>query len=519
MPILQSLAAIRPDHLAVRMADGSASLTLGELDRRADQVARWFVSLGLQSAEVVALLLENHIRTFELWWGARRAGLYYTPISVHARPDEVAYLLADCGAKVLVTSRAQAELASTAAACIDSAHRFMLDGASAGFLQYEEALSTAGAGGMPQRPLGREFFYSSGTTGRPKGIRRPLTPHSARMEVAPLERTLRATFAFDRDTIYLSPSPLYHATGRFIIRAVECGGSAVVMSRFDAESALAAIARWRVTHAHWVPTMMVRMLTLPAATRACYDLSSLRCAIHATAPCPPQVKQQAIDWWGPVVVEYYGGSENAGVTFIDSRDWLGHRGSVGRPIWGEVHILDEAGRELGPGSVGTIYFDGSGDFAYHNDPEKTATAFSPQGWSTYGDLGHLDSDGYLYLSDRRDDLIISGGVNIYPAEIEHVLAEHEVVADVAVVGRPHAEYGQEVVASVHLRSGTVPSSDIAERLRMHCLEHLSKFKAPRAFRFVDSIARNENGKLLRRIVRSEWESAARFTSLQDSSNV
>lgn len=501
MPFLKRLAAEQPHRVVLRMAETGEALTAGELDRRSDQVAAWLISLGLQAGDGVALLLENHLRTFELWWGVRRAGLYYTPISTHAHPDEVRYLLADCGARVLITSQAQAPLAAQASEGL--AWRFMIDGVQPGFAAYEAALAPFADGphALPQRPLGREFFYSSGTTGRPKGIRRPMQPWERRLEVPALESRLREIFRFNADTVYLSPSPLYHATARFIIRAIECGGSAVVMQRFDAEAALRAIDQNHVTHSHWVPTMLIRLLALPAEVRSSYSVASMACAIHAAAPCPPHVKQQMIDWWGPVIEEYYGGSENAGVTYINTADWLAHRGSVGRPIWGAVHILDDAGDELPSGEIGAIYFSGSGDFRYHNDPDKTATAFSPQGFSTYGDMGHVDAEGYLYLSDRRADLILSGGVNIYPAEIEGVLSTFAEVEDVAVVGRPHPDFGEEVVAVVQLKPQGQADAVMAATLIDFCMQRLSKIKAPRRIEFVAAVPRSENGKLLRRLVK------------------
>ncbi|MDT3670171.1 MAG: acyl-CoA synthetase [Aromatoleum sp.] len=505
MPILKRLAEAHRDKVAIRMADSGEQFTYAELDARADRVARWLLSMDLAAGDVVALLLENHPRSFELWWGVRRAGLYYTPISVHASADEAAYLLEDCGAKVLVTSRAQEEVAARVRDRLPASRRFMLDGAAEGFDAYEDAVAAADPSAvLPERPIGREFFYSSGTTGRPKGIRRPMQAFDQRYEVPALERQLRSIFRFDADTVYLSPSPLYHATSRFIIRAVECGGTAVVMDKFDAEKALEAIDRYRVTHSHWVPTMMIRMLALPDEVRARYDVSSMRCALHAAAPCPPQVKDRMIEWWGPVIEEYYGGSENAGVTYIDSRDWQAHRGSVGRPIWGAVHILGDDGEELPPGEVGAIYFSGSGDFRYHNDPDKTASAFSRQGWSTYGDMGHVDAEGYLYLSDRRADLIISGGVNIYPAEIENALSLHEAVEDVAVIGVPHEEFGQEVKAVVQLREPLRPSPELEQALIEHCRERISRIKCPRSIDFVDTLPRSENGKLLRRVLKERY---------------
>lgn len=504
MPLLKRQAQIQPDKVAVRMVEGGQSLTFAALDRRADLVARWIVSLGLSQGDTLALLLENQLSTFELWWGARRAGVYYTPISTHLQMEELRYLLLDCGAKALVASTELALFVQQHGNELPALPVFTVGEDVDGLPSLENALTPFAQDHrpMPQRDIGREFFYSSGTTGRPKGIKRALQPFEKRYALVPLESQLRAIFRFDASTVYLSPSPLYHATARFIIRAIESGGTALVMEKFDAENSLAAIAKHRVTHSHWVPTMFVRMLALPDEVRARHDVSSMRCAIHAAAPCPPHVKDAMLGWWGDVIEEYYGGSENAGVTHIDSHHWRMHRGSVGQAIWGEIHILDEEGQELPVGQIGQIYFSGSGDFTYHNDPEKTATALNSRGWSSYGDMGHIDGEGYLYLSDRRADLILSGGVNVYPAEIENVLATHEAVDDVVVVGVPDAEFGELVKAVVHLKPGQVPSPELAQALVAHCRKHLSRFKAPKTIDFVLVVPRSENGKLLRRVAKA-----------------
>ncbi|MGE4243784.1 AMP-binding protein, partial [Ramlibacter sp.] len=456
MPRLQEWAATQPDKIAVRMAKGPG-LTYRALDERADRAARWLLSLGLQEGDAVALLLENRIETFELWWGARRAGLYYVPVSTQLTAGEVAYLLRDSGARAFVASAALGDLARGVLAqpdLQDVRHRFAIGGAVAGFLGYDDALAgTAGDAPLPRRALGREFMYSSGTTGFPKGIRRPMVPHERRSDLPELERQLRRMFRFDKTAVFLSPSPLYHATGRFVIRAIECGGTAVILRKFDAASALEAIEAHGITHAQWVPTMFVRMLALPPELRARHDLSTLRFAIHAAAPCPPHIKRAMIDWWGPIVHEYYGGSENAGITCIDAHAWLDRPGSVGRPIAGKVHVVaeDDPNRELPVGEVGLVYFSGGVEFAYHGDAEKTRGAFNDRGWATYGDLGHLDAEGFLFISDRRTDLVISGGVNVYPQEVENLLLQHEAVEDVAVVGVPHEELGQQVTAVVQAR--------------------------------------------------------------------
>lgn len=506
MARLQQWAATQPDKIAIQMADGPC-LTYRDLDLRATRVAHWLLGLGLAQGDCVALLLENRIDTFELWWGARRAGLYYVPISTQLTAPEVAYLLADSGSRVLVTSAAMAGAAADALARLDAGHRprcFVMDGDAPGFDRYETAVvSGVLADELPRRSVGREFMYSSGTTGKPKGIKRALAPYEKRLDLPALEVQLRSMFRIDRDTVYLHPSPLYHATGRFVVRVVETGGCCVILPRFDAREALRAIEACRVTHGHWVPTMFIRFLALDPAVRGGFDLSSQRVALHATSPCPAPVKQAMIDWWGPIINEYYGGSENVGVTYIDSAQWMRHRGSVGLPITGAVHIVaeDDPQRELAVGEIGLIYFSGGLSFEYHGDPGKTTGAFNQRGWGTYGDLGHVDAEGYLYISDRRTDLIISGGVNVYPQEIENVLAEHEGVGEVAVIGVPNAAYGQEVKAVVVARAGHEPGPELAQRLQAWCGERLSRIKCPRSIYFVDALPRNEHGKLLRRVLR------------------
>lgn len=513
MALLRKWAQKQPQKIAIRMAETGASQTYAELDRTANQVAHWLLSMGLQAGDTVALLLENHPRTFELWWGARRAGLYYVPISTHLTAGEANYIVRDAGAKILITSFA---LRATAEAMLlESADdlpsggigRFMLDGTIDGYRAYEEEISRYPLSAtLPERPVGREFMYSSGTTGFPKGIRRALQPYAARYDFPPLELRLREIFRFDESAVYLSTSPLYHALSRFVIRTIECGGTSVVMQRFDARTALAAIERYRVTHSHWVPTMFIRLLALPPDVRQAFDVSSMRCAIHAAAPCPVEVKRAMIRWWGPVIEEYYGGSENLGVTHIRSDEWLEHCGSVGKPITGEVHIVAEEDREqeLPAGEIGMIYFEGGVPFQYHNDAGKTQAVFNQKGWGTYGDLGYVDDEGFLYLSDRRTDLIISGGVNIYPSEIERVIASHDAVEDVAVIGVPNVEFGQEVKAVVQLKNSAPSESVVSNELMTLCRKSLSSLKCPRSIDFVQSLPRTENGKLLKRVLRERY---------------
>lgn len=510
MTRLHDWAKTQPDKIAVRMHETGRSLTYRELDQRANRVAEWLLSLGLAEGSVIALLLENNLGTFELWWGARRAGLYYVPISVLLTGREAAYIVRDCGASVLVTSAAMAGLAKETLEVLGDdtpAHRVMLDGAAESFENYDEVMSAfPGNTTLPERSVGREFMYSSGTTGFPKGIRRPLLPFARRYDLPELEQKLRSMFQLDEHSIFLSVSPLYHATGRFNIRVLECGGSCVILRKFDPETALEAIARHHVTHGHWVPTMFSRMLALPAEIRMRHDFSSQRVALHATAPCPRHVKEAMINWWGPIINEYYGGSENVGVTYIDAADWLTHKGSVGKPICGDVHIMADDGSdtELATGEIGLIYFNGGVEFQYHNDSQKTQSVFNKLGWGTYGDMGSLDGDGFLFMSDRRTDLIISGGVNIYPQEAENILLTHPSVEDAAVIGIPHEDFGQEVKAVVQLKPGHHASDSMANELVEFCRSQLSRIKCPRSIDFVDELPRSENGKLLKRVLRDQY---------------
>jgi acyl-CoA synthetase (AMP-forming)/AMP-acid ligase II len=503
MPHLARLARETPDKSAAIFPDSGASLSFRALDEAANQIAQGLVSLGLSPGQGIALLLENTPELLILTYGAKRVGLVVTPLSIHLRAHEVAHVLRDSGAVLLV---AEASL-STLADALDLQnlpHRFSVGGAIPGFAPLRSLME-----GRPttwpdgERPIGREFLYSSGTTGLPKGIRRPLIPFADRHKPE-FDMSWKGFYGFDADTVYLSPAPLYHAApNRYVQRTIDGGGTAVITRKFDAAACLALIEKFRVTHSQWVPTMFVRLLALPDSMRKTFDLSSHRCAIHAAAPCPVPVKRAMIDWWGPIIREYYAGSEGIGVCFIDSHTWLRKPGSVGRPAYGAVHILDEEGRRLPPGEIGRIWFEGGARFAYHNDPEKTAAAYNDSGWATLHDLGWLDEEGFLFLSDRRADLIISGGVNIYPAEIEAVLGMHPAVSEAAVVGVPDAELGERPRALVVPRNGT-GSVELAEAIIAHCRAHLGGLKIPVAVDFLEELPRSEAGKLLRRVLKERF---------------
>jgi acyl-CoA synthetase (AMP-forming)/AMP-acid ligase II len=490
MPLLGQWAARQPEKPAAIFADSGETISFASLDAAAHQAALWFVAEGYAPGEGIALLLENEPDFLTLSYGAKRAGLMVTPLSIHLRPHEVAYVLEDSGARLLIYAPRLEALAAQLPATMP---RMTTQAA-------RHAMASA-TGTLPERPIGREFLYSSGTTGLPKGIRRPLIAHENRFNPE-FDMSWKGFYGFDENTVYLSPAPLYHAApNRYVQRTIEHGGTAVITRKFMAEQCLGLIEAHRITHSQWVPTMFVRLLALPEAARTAHDLSSHRCAIHAAAPCPIPVKRAMIDWWGPILREYYAGSEGIGTCFIDSAAWLQKPGSVGRPAYGRVHILDDAGDALPPGEVGRIWFEGGARFAYHNAPEKTAEAYNEQGWATLHDLGHLDDDGFLFLSDRRADLILSGGVNIYPAEIETALAEHPMVADVGVIGVPDADFGERPWAVVVPRPGHIPD---AQALLAHAKARLAGPKQPRGVEFVDELPRSEAGKLLRRMLKERY---------------
>ncbi len=498
------LAKTLSDKPAYVMASSGETVSYGELDAASNRGAQLFRSLGLRPGDAIALYLENHPRFFEICWAAQRSGLVYTPISSRLTAPEVEYIARDCGAKLLVTSRAQADVAKALTASLRGVERLMLDASADGWRSWEEAVAAQPAEPVADEVEGVDMLYSSGTTGRPKGVRlrtagRPLgTP-------TPLVLLLKGLYGVDERTVYLSPAPLYHAAPlRFNLNFMRLGATCVLMEHFDPVQALALIERHRVTHSQWVPTMFVRMLKLPPEERARHDLSSLKVAVHAAAPCPIPVKEQMIEWWGPVLYEYYAGTESNGFTSIDSEAWLAHKGSVGRALAGEVHILDDAGNELGPRQPGTIYFAGRTEFEYHNDPEKTAECRARDGWSTLGDIGYLDEEGYLYLTDRKANMIISGGVNVYPQETENVLITHPAVADVAVFGVPNEDFGEEVKAVVQPVDMAQAGPELARELIDFCRKQLSPIKCPRSVDFEAELPRHPTGKLYKRLLRDRY---------------
>ena len=481
------------------------SLSYGELEAASNQGAHLLRACGLMPGDHVAVLLENHPGYLPFFWAVQRSGLYFTPISRHSTAEEVAYILRDCGARLVVSSAALREVASELRALAPGvAHWYSLDEPFGGYPSWPLAAATKPVTPIADETSGFNMMYSSGTTGRPKGIKLPFAPQPIET-IPPVMQAFSRTFGFDEQTVYLSPAPLYHAAPLAFSTTVQrFGGRVLVMDKFDAEGFLQCIEKYKVTHTQVVPTMFVRLLKLPPEVRARYDISSLRCALHAAAPCPVEVKERMLAWWGPIVYEQYSGSEGNGVTLIGPEEWLAHKGSVGRPLAGRIHILSEEGHELPQGEPGTIFFEGVRRFEYHNDPDKTREAFNAQGWSTIGDVGYLDAEGYLYLTDRKANMIISGGVNIYPQEAENVLALHPKVADVAVFGVPNEEFGEEVKAVVQPVDMALAGPELAAELIAYCRDKLSPIKCPRSVDFEAQLPRQENGKLYKRKLRDRY---------------
>jgi long-chain acyl-CoA synthetase len=502
MQIRQHIGAEnKGDKPAVILHPSGTVVTFGELEASANRLAHRFREAGLVEGDSVAILMENNEHIHAVMWAARRSGLYYVPINTHLTAAEAAYIVDNSSAKAIIGSAPLRETCEQLAEHLPGGLPKLLIMAGldaeadvAGWERYPECVAD-----QPDTPIGNEFEgdllqYSSGTTGRPKGIRRGL-PHVPPAE-APGMMSALVGFWMDPDAVYLSPAPLYHTAPSVWSMSVQAGGiTTVVMENFDAEGALDAIQRYRVTHGQFVPAMFVRMLKLPEAVRNSYDLSSLKRVMHAAAPCPVQIKKQMMDWWGPIVDEYYASSEAIGSTLIAAEDWLAHPGSVGKPMTGGIHILGEDGNELPPGQAGEIYFEGGYSFEYLNDPTKTAASRDKHGWVTVGDVGYLDDEGYLFLTDRRHHMIISGGVNIYPQETENLLITHPRVLDAAVFGVPDDEMGQRVVAAVQTVDPADATEEFADELLVWLRDRLSHFKCPRSIAFEPQLPRTDTGKL------------------------
>lgn len=496
-----------PDKPAYIMAGTGETVTYRQLNERSNQMAQLLRKSGLQTGDAIAIFMENNSAFFEICWAAQRAGLYFTAVSSRLTAGEIAYIVKDCGARMLFTSKS---LEKTASELVTGNHvpqvdrLFSVGGQIAGYESYEAERDKMPVTPIADESAGTDMLYSSGTTGRPKGIRHPLT--GAPIDEMPgLIGLIQLLYGFDEKTTYLSPAPLYHAAPlRYCMAVNRLGGTIIVMEHFDAEEALRLIGEYKVTHSQWVPTMFVRMLKIPKDVREKYDVSSLKVAIHAAAPCPVPVKEQMIAWWGPVIYEYYAGSEGNGFCALDSNEWLAHKGSVGKPLLGTIHICDDEGVELPVGEAGTIYFESDVKFEYHNDPGKTEESRHAKGWTTLGDVGRVDEDGYLYLTDRKAFMIISGGVNIYPQEAENLLVMHPKVADVAVIGVPNEDFGEEVKAIVQPVSWADAGPELEAELIEYCKKELSAIKCPRSVDFDKELPRHATGKLYKRLIRDRY---------------
>ena len=500
-------ATSTPDKPAVIMGGSGEVVTYRQMDERSNQLARLWRLHGLQPGDHVAIFSENQARYLEVMWAALRSGLYVTTVNSFLSAEEVAYILNDSGARSLVTTTAKADVAAAALGDAPEVTLPLLIGdPDPRFEPYVAAISTMSTSRLEDEPAGEMMLYSSGTTGRPKGIKRPLSG-KAIDEGLMISGLVGGVFGMDADTVYLSPAPLYHSAPiGFNLGVQSLGGTAVVMESYHPLDALRLIEEHRASHSQWVPTMFVRMLKLDAEDRQRYDVSSMQVAVHAAAPCPLAVKRQMMEWWGPVLWEYYAGTELNGFCLVRPEEWLERPGTVGKPLIGEIHILDDDGKGLPPGEAGTIYFGGGPPYEYHNAPEKTESSKDPggHGWTTLGDVGYLDDDRWLFLTDRKAFMIISGGVNVYPQEIEDCLVMHPKVADVAVFGIPDDEMGGQVMAAVQPAEGVKAGTELEAELRSFAREHIAGYKVPRRYQFLDELPRLPTGKLYKRKLRDQY---------------
>jgi long-chain acyl-CoA synthetase len=501
-------AKVRADQPALIVAGTGETVTYRELEARTNRLAHFMRARGLRRLDHYAIFMENNAQYVETCGAGERAGLYYTCVNSFLTADELAYIVNNSESKLLITSQAKRDVARAALRrCPDVGLCLVVDGPGDGATTLNLDAATAACSNTPiaDESLGNAMLYSSGTTGRPKGILRPL-PEQPPSQMLPVYDFIRKLWRFRDGLIYLSPAPLYHAAPHVGVNlTIRMGGTAIIMERFDPEDFLRLVERHRVTHSQLVPTMFSRMLKLPDEPRHRYDLTSLETAIHAAAPCPVQVKQQMIDWWGPIIDEYYGGTEGIGLTACDSAEWLAHPGTVGRSVFGELHILDEEAKPCPAGTIGTVWFRLGSLFEYFNDRARTAEVLSADGtMGTVGDVGYVDADGYLYLTDRVAFTIISGGVNIYPQECEDLLITHPKVADAAVFGIPNADLGEEVKAAIQLMPGIETGPDTEAELLSFCGQHLARQKVPRSIDFEVELPRLPTGKLYKRILRDRY---------------
>lgn len=488
-----------PDKPAYIMADSGLVVTYLELEESANQIAHLFREIGLKPLDHIAIMMENHHFFFKITWAALRAGLVITPISTHLLDEEVAYILNNCEAKIFITTEKYIAVAEKAKEKAPNVlHAFMLDNTIEVFESFEKAVEAHPKSPIEDEIQGSTMLYSSGTTGLPKGVYTP--PHSENiLEINPVLLGIGTNFKFGPHVKYLSSAPLYHAAPlAYNTVCMLFGGTSIIMEKFDAELSLSYIEQFKANYSQWVPIMFIRMLKLPEEVRMKYDTSSMLLALHSAAPCPIEIKEKMIEWWGPVIFEYYAGSEGNGMAAITSQEWLNHKGSVGKAIIGEVMILDDGKQPVPTREIGTVYFKGGNQFKYHNEETKTKNAYTEEGYSTLGDVGYVDEEGYLYLTDRKNFTIITGGVNVYPQEIENHIINHPKVTDVAVFGIPNKEFGQEVKAVVQPKNWTDATPEFELEIINFCKEKLSNIKIPRTVDFEKELPRKDNGKLYKR---------------------
>jgi len=507
--LLAFWASVQPEVPAIIAPSGTR--TFAELNANANRLARALRARGLVEGDSIALICTNRPEFAEVVYAAQRSGLRLTPINWHLTAGEAAYIVNDCEAKALIADGSLAEVATGATAAAPACTvRLSIGPSVEGFDNYATVVSNEDGADLPDPVLGSTMLYTSGTTGRPKGVYRPASvgrAGGARAAAASQGGMLNAGAYRPGEDMHLCTGPLYHAAPlAFSLSAPLAFGTGVVlMERWDAEEALRLIDAHRITHTHMVPTMFHRLLSLPNEVRARYDISSLRYVLHGAAPCPVPIKRRLIEWLGPIVYEYYAATEGAG-SAVDSKTWLEHPGTVGRPMSeGQVKIADSDGNPLPPGEIGLVFLRApeQGAFEYYKDPEKTADTYRDQ-YFTLGDVGYLDDEGFLYLTDRSANLIISGGVNIYPAEVDAILLQHPAVGDVATIGIPNPEWGEEVKAVIELQPGLRGSQSLADELISFCRERLAHFKCPRSIDFVDELPRQDNGKIYKRLLRDRY---------------
>jgi long-chain acyl-CoA synthetase len=496
------------DQPAFIMAQSGETVTYAELEARTNQLAHFLRSRGLKRLDHYGIFMENNARYLECCGAGERAGLYFTCINSFLTPQELAYIINNSESKVLILSEEKRAVAIEALSqCPKVEVALVVNGPGDGnrILNFDDALASMSTTPIADESVGTAMLYSSGTTGQPKGIIRPL-PEQPPSQQLPLFDFLQKLWRYREGLVYLSPAPLYHSAPQAAVNLViRNGGTAIIMENFDPERYLQLVEKYRPTHSQLVPTMFSRMLKLPQAARERYDLSSLEVVIHAAAPCPAQVKEQMIEWWGPIIHEYYGATEGLGFAACDSAQWLAHRGTVGKVMLGDLHVLDENMQPCPKGTSGTLWFKTATPFEYFNDPAKTADARSPDAsMSTVGDVGYVDDDGFLYLTDRATFMIVSGGVNIYPQECENLLITHPKIADAAVFGVPNEDLGEEVKAVVQLMPGIKANSALSDELIAFCAKHLSRRKCPRSIDFETELPRLPTGKLYKRLLRDRY---------------